>query len=220
MRRFGKRRNAKRLSVGETGAGGYHKPSATSRMSDIATLIVVAALADNIVLSKMLGLCPFIGTSKQPTIAAGVGVATMAVLTAAAAAAFAVDEWITIPAWRPLVFIALAAGMVQAAELFLKLFLPLLHRALGLYLPLIATNCAVLGIMLLAAQKPPESIWQAAGLGLGGGLGFFLALTSFALLRENIVTAKTPPLFRGAPLAMISAGWMALAFSPLIGAFP
>ena len=159
-------------------------------MSDIATLIVVAAWPTILFYPKCWALS-FYRTSKQPTIAAGVGVATMAVLTAAAAAAFAVDEWITIPAWRPLVFIALAAGMVQAAELFLKLFLPLLHRALGLYLPLIATNCAVLGIMLLAAQKPPESIWQAAGLGLGGGLGFFLALTSFALLRENIVTAKT-----------------------------
>ena len=97
----------------------------------------------------------------------------MAVLTAAAAAAFAVDEWITIPAWRPLVFIALAAGMVQAAELFLKLFLPLLHRALGLYLPLIATNCAVFRHYVVAAQKPPESIWQAAGLAWAADWGFF-----------------------------------------------
>ena len=161
-------------------------------MSDIATLIVVAALADNIVLSKMLGLCPFIGTSKQPTIAAGVGVATMAVLTAAAAAAFAVDEWITIPAWRPLVFIALAAGMVQAAELFLKLFLPLLHRALGLYLPLIATNCAVLGIMLLAAQKPPESIWQAAGLGLERRTGVFSGTDKFRLAAREYRYGKNP----------------------------
>ena len=188
-------------------------------MNDLTVLIVTAALADNIVLSKMLGLCPFIGLSQRKEVAVGVGGATLVVLTAATAVAYAVNAWLELPALRPLVFIALAACMVQGAEIFCRLFSPLLYKALGLYFPLIATNCAVLGVMLLAVEKSPESAWHATALGFGGGLGFLLALICFAFLRENIITTKVPQLFRGAPLAMISAGWMALAFSPFIGIF-
>ena len=184
-----------------------------------AAIIATAALADNIVLAYMLGLCPFAGLSRRLDVAVGVGVATLLVLTASAAGAWAVNAMLLrdMPSLQPLVFIALAAVFVQAAELAMRLWTPLMHRLLGIYLPLIATNCAVLGVMLLAVRESPHSFGDAVARGFGGGLGFLLALLSLALLREKMVEMRAPAVMRGAPLTMLTAGWMALAFSGLTG---
>ena len=184
-----------------------------------AAIIATAALADNIVLAYMLGLCPFAGLSRRLDVAVGVGVATLLVLTASAAGAWAVNAMLLrdMPSLQPLVFIALAAVFVQAAELAMRLWTPLMHRLLGIYLPLIATNCAVLGVMLLAVRESPHSFGDAVARGFGGGLVFLLALLSLALLREKMVEMRAPAVMRGAPLTMLTAGWMALAFSGLTG---
>ena len=193
-------------------------------MSAIA-VIVAAALADNIVLAKMLGLCPFAGLSRRLDVAFGVGCATLAVLTLACAAAWLADYFLLdgIPALRPAVFIAVVAALVQFAELTTRIKFPVLHRALGVYLPLVATNCAVLGVMLLAlapdsfapAQSAPADFVRTVAFGFGGGLGFLLAVSVFALVRERVAEAPVPECMRGAPLAMLTAGFMALGFSAL-----
>lgn len=190
-------------------------------MGDIggfAALVFSAAIAENIVLAKMLGLCPFAGLSRRLDVAVGVGMATCAVLTLASVAAYYAGGLLAAaPLLRPMVFIAIAGSAVAAAELLMRLFAPVMHRALGLYLPLIATNCAVLGVMLLAAGDGESEGGALAALarGFGGGLGFMLAVVIFALLRGRVVEVLVPPVMRGAPLAMITAGWMALAFSAL-----
>ena len=183
--------------------------------------VAVAAVAENIVLAKMLGLCPFAGLSRRLDIAVGVGMATTVVLTIAAAAAWLINNTLlaTWAAAQPLAFIAAAAIIVQAAEQLLKLRAPQMHRMLGVYLPLITTNCAVLAVMLTAVRQSPDSLSQAVSLGFGGGLGFMLAVACLALLRARIVESRAPAAFRGAPLTMITAGWMALAFSGLHGIF-
>ena len=190
-------------------------------LMSIAAVIAAAALAENIVLAKMLGLCPFTGLSRRMDVAIGVGFATAIVLTVSSAAAWLLDQTLlqAHSAARPLMFIALAAAVVQAAEQWMKWKTPRMHRMLGVYLPLIATNCAVLGVMLLTVRDFPDSFWHAAANGLGGGVGFMLAVVLFAAVRERISESQTPEVMRGAPLAMITAGWMALAFSGLTGAF-
>ena len=192
----------------------------------VAAVIAAAALADNIVLSKMLGLCPFAGLSRRLDVAFGVGCATLAVLTFACAVAWLADYFLlaNAPALRPAVFIAVVAALVQFAELLMRMRFPVLHRALGVYLPLVATNCAVLGVMLLALAPddfaPPQNAFaefiNAVAFGFGGGLGFMLAVVVFALVRERVAEAPVPECMRGAPLAMLTAGFMALGFSALI----
>lgn len=201
-------------------AGRQTLPPQSPRMNDFFTVIIVAALIDNIVLTKLLGLCPFMGLSRRLDVAVGVGAATTLVLTAACVAAWALNHLLppALFSLRPLVFIAAVACAVQATEMVLRLAAPLLHRALGVFLPLIATNCAVLGIMLLLIEKETSFARAAAG-GLGGGLGFSLAVVAMALLRQRIVEAQVPAAFRGAPVAVLSAGIMALALSGITGAF-
>ena len=179
--------------------------------------VFAAAVADNMVLAKMLGLCPFMSLSRQVGVAAGVGFATTAALTLSALAAWPL--FLLLPPQllplRPLALIVVVACVVQATEALCRLYAPLLHRRLGVFLPLIAANCAVLGALLLATQ-PATRLAEGLALAFGGGLGFALALLCFAFLRERIVTARVPPLLRGAPLAMITAGWMTLAFSAFV----
>ncbi len=169
----------------------------------------------------MLGLCPFIGLSRRLDVAVGVGLATTVVLTFSSAAAWLINDVLpsNFTAIQPLIFIALAAFFVQAAELFMRLYFIRMHRMLGVYLPLIATNCAVLAIMLLVVRNTDNTFTGAVAQGFGGGLGFMLAVLCLALVRERIIESKTPIIMRGAPLTMITAGWMALAFSGLTNAF-
>lgn len=196
-------------------------------MTPLIAAIITAATAENIVLAKMLGLCPFINLSKHRRLAAGIGAATTAVLTAACAIAWGINALLpaALRALQPLLFIAVIAALVSAAEGLMRLKTPALHRALGVFLPLIATNCAVLGVILLtlgthATQQPQAQagqggLIQATAAGFGGGLGFTLAVIALALINERIVTAQVPKPFRGAPLAILSAGIMALALSAL-----
>ena len=189
--------------------------------ADFFIVIATAAIADNIVLAKMLGLCPFIGLSKRLNVAVGIGVATTAVLTAACMMSWGVDKLLppSLLVLRPLVFIAIVAAVVQAVEMLVRLYAPLLHRHLGVFLPLIATNCAVLGVMLIALREHGDSFVRTTATGLGGGLGFLAAVVCMALLRRRVVEANVPIAFRGAPLAVLSAGFMALAFSGLSAVF-
>lgn len=188
-------------------------------MDEFFAIIISAAVVDNIVLAKMLGLCPFISLSKRLSLAVGVGVVTTFILTAAVMMIYAVEVLIGgvagLQPLRPLVFIALIAVAVQAVEILMRVFLPLLHRSLGVFLPLVATNCAVLGVVLLALRDYPASFASAAAFGLGGGLGFLLAIVCAAAINMRIVETQVPTLIRGAPLAMMSAGIMALAFAGL-----
>lgn len=202
------------------GGGGSQRRYGAGAM-EIGAILAAAALAENIVLAKMLGLCPFAGLSRRPGVAAGIGLATTLVLTASSAAAWVAARMLPegFAAMQPLVFIALAAFFVQAAEHLMRLGAPRLHRMLGVYLPLIATNCAVLAVMLLAARGGADS-WRAAALhGFGGGLGFMLAVLGLSFARGRVVESLAPAAFRGAPLTMLTAGWMALAFSGLAGVF-
>lgn len=203
------------------GASATRRRNGTTKMGMTAAIIAAAALADNIVLAKMLGLCPFAGLSRRMDVAAGVGFATAVVLTVSAAAAWLINHALleSLPAVRPLVFIALAATIVQAAEQLMRWKMPRMHRMLGVYLPLIATNCAVLAVMLLAVRDAPDSFLHATARGFGGGVGFMLAVICLAAVRGRIVESRTPMTMRGAPLTMITAGWMALAFSGLTGIF-
>lgn len=188
-------------------------------MAETLAIITSAALVDNIVLAKMLGLCPFISLSKRLSHAAAVGVVTAIVLTVATMLVYAVNSFmVEVPALRPLVFICIIAIAVQGIEIAMRLWLPLAHRHLGVFLPLVATNCAVLGVVLLALSGYPQAFWDAAAFGAGGGLGFLLAIVCAAAVRLRIVEAQVPAVIRGAPLAMMTAGIMALAFSGLVAA--
>ena len=192
----------------------------------VAAVVVAAALADNIVLAKMLGLCPFTGLSRRLEVAFGVGCATWAVLTFACVVAWMLDRALLseLPALRPVVFIAVVASLVQLSEAVMRAKFPVMHRALGVYLPLVATNCAVLGVMLLALQPDnfalsgtnEASFPRAVATGFGGGLGFLLAIVVFALIRERVSESRAPAAMRGAPLSVLTAGWMSLAFSGLV----
>lgn len=184
-------------------------------MKDYALILIGAALANNFVLVQFLGLCPFLGVSKRPETALGMGLATTFVLTLAALLGYLIDRLLLLPLGaehlRTLSFIVLIAAVVQLTERVIERSQPLLFRVLGLYLPLITTNCAILGVVLLNAQIPRDLV--AAGLhGFGAGLGFTLALVLFAGLRERVDAADVPQPFRGRAIALITAGFAALAF--------
>ena len=184
-------------------------------MDGAVGLIVATALADNLVLTYLLGLCPLIGLSKRLPVAIGVGAATTAVLIVSSALAWVV-EWFLPPLLqpaRPLLLIAVIACVVQITESLTRLYAPLMHRHLGIFLPLIATNCAVLGGVLIALREAGGRFADTIAIGAGGGLGFWLAIVGLASLRDRIVEAKVPAFLRGAPIMVLCAGLMALTFS-------
>jgi electron transport complex protein RnfA len=184
-------------------------------MSDLLLLAVGASLVNNFVLSNFLGLCPFVGVSRRFEAAAGMALATMLVLTLASGLSYAAWHWILLPLGleylRTLVFILLVAAVVQLTELFVRATSPLLHELLGVFLPLITTNCAVLGVALLNAERQHDLL-QSLVFGAAAAAGFGLALLLFAALRERLDGGDVPAAFRGAPIALVSAGLMALAF--------
>lgn len=189
-------------------------------MEDLLKLAVATALINNVVLSQFLGLCPFLGVSKKTKTAASMGVAVIFVLTIASACASVVYEQVlvrfNVEYLETIVFILLIAALVQFVEMFLKKFSPPLYKALGVYLPLITTNCAVLGIVIINVQKEysfVESIVNA----LGTGIGFTLAIVILAGLREKMEYNKISPAFKGMPIVLITAGLMAIAFSGFAG---
>lgn len=184
-------------------------------MTDLLLILLSAALVNNFVLVQFLGLCPFVGTSGRLETAVPMTLATMFVLTVAALATHFIHRLLLVPFeieyLRILAFIVAIAGTVQFTELFVRAASPVLHRMLGIFLPLITTNCAVLGVTLLAVDEN-LSLASTLFLALGAGLGFGIAIVVFASLRERIADAAVPAPFRGAPLALITVGFMALAF--------
>jgi electron transport complex protein RnfA len=189
-------------------------------MTELLLLALGASLVNNFVLSNFLGLCPFIGVSRRFEAAAGMALATLFVLTIASGLSFSLWQWVLLPLGleylRTLVFILLIAGIVQFTEIMVRATSPLLHQLLGIFLPLITTNCAVLGVALLNVDRQ-HGLLESLVFGAGAGAGFGLALLLFTTLRERLDTADVPQAFRGVPVALVTAGLMALAFMGFAG---
>ena len=179
-----------------------------------------AILAENFILVKFLGICPFMGVSKKTDTAIGMGVAVTFVMGIASAATWAVDHYLLTPLslgyMQTVVFILVIAALVQFVEMFLQKVVPSLYQALGIYLPLITTNCAVLGVALLNIQNGYSFI-ESVVYGIMGGVGFTLAIVLFSSVRERLEDCDCPECFKGFPIALIAAGLLALAFMGFSG---
>ena len=189
-------------------------------MSELALILIGALLVNNFVLAQFLGLCPFMGMTRGYDTALSMGLATTFVLTLSATICHGLWHLLLAPLgleWlRIVVFIAVVASVVQLTELYLRAMSPLLHRMLGIYLPLITTNCAVLGVALLAIGA--EFSWlQTLVFAVGAAGGFTLVMVLFGALRERLLASSVPAPFAGAPIALISAGIMSLAFMGFAG---
>jgi len=189
-------------------------------MSHLLLILVGALIVNNVVLTQFLGLFPLMGASRRLDTALGLGLATLFVMTLATMTTFVVDHAVLTPLGaghlRTLVFIGLIAAVVQASELAMKAYSPRLFEALGLYLPLITTNCAVLGVTLLSARKD-ASLLETLFFSFGASLGFVLVLVLFSSVRERIEIADVPKPFQGAAIGLITAGIAAIAFSGFTG---
>jgi electron transport complex protein RnfA len=189
-------------------------------MKDFGLLLLGTVLVNNFVLAKFLGLCPFMGVSRRLDTAYGMALATAFVLTLSAGLSWMVQHWLLAPLalehLRTLAFILVIAAVVQFTETVMRRQSPLLYRVLGIFLPLITTNCAVLGVALLNVQAM-HSLFEAILHGFGAALGFGLVLVLFAAMRERLDAADVPASFRGAPIALVNAGLMALAFMGFAG---
>ena len=186
----------------------------------LASIFFTMILVDNYVLAKFLGICPFLGVSKKLDSAVGMSLAVTFVMVMATAATWPLYMGILAPNGleylQTIVFILVIAILVQLLENFLKKFIPALYKSLGVYLPLITTNCAVLGVVLLNVQNGYNFI-ESVVYGITGGLGFLLAIVLFASIRERLVFADYPKCWDGFPIALITAGLMALAFMGFSG---
>lgn len=182
-------------------------------------LLLGAVLVNNAVLVRILGLCPFMGVSKKLEASIGMGLATAFVLTLASGSSWMIDQLLIV--WhleylRTLAFIVVIAAIVQFTEMFIHKASPVLYQALGIYLPLITTNCAVLGVPLISsAQK--YNFLESLIFGFGSAVGFSLVLILFAAMRERLEGADIPEFFKGTPVAFITAGLMSLAFMGFAG---
>ncbi|MCE9569749.1 MAG: electron transport complex subunit RsxA [Rhodocyclales bacterium] len=189
-------------------------------MTSYLFIVLGAVLVNNVVFVRILGLCPFMGVSKKLETALGMGAATTFVLTMACGASYVIDRWLLIPNQleylRTLSFIVTIAAIVQLTELVIQKTSPVLHQVLGIYLPLITTNCAVLGIPLLNVSLR-HNFLESLLFGFGSAVGFTLALILFAGIRERLEAADVPIHFRGTAIAMITAGLMSLAFMGFAG---
>lgn len=190
-------------------------------MTELLSITVAAILANNFVLSQFLGICPFMGVSKKVETATGMGMAVIFVMGLASAVTWLVSQFILVPLGLGFMqtgaFILVIATLVQFIEMFMMKAMPALYQALGIFLPLITTNCAVLGVALQNIQNNYNFI-ESVVYGITGGIGFTLAICLFASVRERLaVTAKCPKCFEGFPLALISAALLALAFNGFSG---
>lgn len=184
-------------------------------MKELMLIIVGSALVNNVVLSQFLGLCPFLGVSKKTETAAGMGGAVIFVITLSSFVTSVIYQFILVPTHmeylQTIVFILVIAALVQFVEMFLKKAIPSLYQALGVYLPLITTNCAVLGVALINVQKE-YNILQGTVNGFATAVGFTLSIIVMAGIREKIEYNDIPESFRGFPIVLITAGLMAIAF--------
>lgn len=184
-------------------------------MKELMLIILGSALVNNVVLSQFLGLCPFLGVSKKTETAAGMGGAVIFVITLSSFVTSVIYQFILVPTHmeylQTIVFILVIAALVQFVEMFLKKAIPSLYQALGVYLPLITTNCAVLGVALINVQKE-YNILQGTVNGFATAVGFTLSIIVMAGIREKIEYNDIPESFRGFPIVLITAGLMAIAF--------
>lgn len=189
-------------------------------MHEYLLILLGATLVNNVVLIRFLGLCPFMGVSNKIDAALGMGMATTFVLTLAVSASWLLEYYVLVPLGieflRILAFILVIAALVQFTEMFIRKASPTLYQVLGIYLPLITTNCAVFGIALLNVQQQ-HSFLNSLLYGIGSALGFTLVMVLFAGLRERLALASVPAAFAGAPIAFIVAGLLALAFMGFAG---
>ena len=188
--------------------------------ASLVTISLGAILSNNFIFSQFLGICPFLGVSKKVDTAVGMGVAVTFVMGLASAITWLVNTFILVKFnlmyMQTVAFILVIAALVQFIEMFLQKAMPTLYTALGIYLPLIITNCAVLGVALLNVQNSYNFI-ESVVYGITGGIGFLLAIVLFASIREKLVFAEYPKSFDGFPIALVTAGLMALAFMGFSG---
>jgi len=189
-------------------------------MADYALILISTILVNNIVLVKFLGLCPFMGVSRKLETAMGMGLATTFVLTLSSISSYLINEYLLIPLniefLRTISFIFVIAVVVQFTEMVVHKTSPLPYQVLGIFLPLITTNCAVLGVALLNVQEQ-HGFLESALYGFGAAIGFSLVLVIFASMRERIAVADVPAPFQGAAIGLITAGLMSMAFMGFTG---
>ena len=188
-------------------------------ITSLLAISLGAILANNFIFSQFLGICPFLGVSKKIDTAVGMGAAVTFVMALASAFCFFINKILVsldLAFMQTVAFILVIASLVQFVEMFLKKFIPTLYTALGVYLPLITTNCAVLGVALLNTQNEYNFI-ESVVYGITGGLGFLLAIFLFAAVREQTEFSETPKAFEGFPIALITSGLIALAFMGFSG---
>lgn len=189
-------------------------------MKEYALILIGTVLVNNFVLVKFLGLCPFMGVSRKLETATGMGLATTFVLTLSSVTAWLVNEYMLTPLGieylRTIAFILVIAAVVQFTEMVMHKTSPLLYQVLGIFLPLITTNCAVLGVALLNLQEQRTFV-ESALYGFGAAVGFSLVLSLFAAIRERVDVADVPEPFQGSAIALITAGLMSLAFMGFAG---
>ena len=189
-------------------------------MTELFVILVGTVFVNNFVLARFLGLCPFLGVSRSLEAAAGMSLATAFVLTLSSAIAYVLHRYVLVPLdleyLRTIAFILVIAASVQFTELMVRRMSPLLHQVLGIYIPLIATNCAVLGVALLNVQESKGFV-QSVFFGFGAAAGFALVLVLFSAIRERLEAADIPAPFRGTAIALMTAGLMSLAFMGFAG---
>ena len=189
-------------------------------IADYTVLLIGAILVNNFVLVQFLGLCPFMGVSNKLETAMGMSAATTFVLTLASVCSYLVFNYLLEPLGlaylRTIAFILVIAVVVQFTEMFVRKVSPLLYRMLGVYLPLITTNCAVLGVALLNINKQ-HNLVESALYGFGAAVGFSLVLVLFSAMRERLAVADIPEPFKGSAIGMVTAGLMSLAFMGFAG---
>ena len=189
-------------------------------MTEYVLILISTVLVNNFVLVKFLGLCPFMGVSRKLETAMGMSLATTFVLTLSSVCSYLVNEYLLIPLeieyLRTISFILVIAAVVQFTEMVVHKTSPLLYQVLGIFLPLITTNCAVLGVALLNTQEH-HGFMQSALYGFGAAVGFSMVLILFAAMRERVAVADVPEAFKGNAIALITAGLMSLAFMGFSG---
>lgn len=189
-------------------------------IKELLIILISSSLVSNVVLSQFLGLCPFLGVSKKTNTAIGMGTSVIFVITLASAVSGLIYKYILVPLdvtfLQTIVFILVIAALVQFVEMFLKKFIPSLYKALGVYLPLITTNCAVLGVALTNVQKE-YGILQGIVNGFATAVGFTISITILAGIREKMANNNIPEPFKGMPIVLVTAGLMAIAFCGFSG---
>ena len=189
-------------------------------IKDLLVILIASSLVNNVVLSQFLGLCPFLGVSKKTNTATGMGVAVIFVITLASAVAGAIYQYLLIPLdityLQTIVFILVIAALVQFVEMFLKRYIPSLYQSLGVYLPLITTNCAVLGVALTNVQKNYGIVTGIVN-GFATAVGFTVSIVILAGIREKMAYNDIPESFKGMPIVLVTAGLMAIAFCGFSG---